>query len=562
VNQPSPAIVAQAAVRRFPRIPLLLLCVAYVFAGYVGRDAWKSADMTALGYMAELAAGGADWFYPTLLGRPTDSPVLLPYWIGAWALALTPQWMSPDFVVRIPFGILLALAMVSTWYGTYYLARNPQAQPVAFAFGGEASPTDYARTIADGAVLALIASLGLAHLSHETTPAVAQLAFAALYYFAISTLPYHRHLAAVAAMLGLTGLALSGAPMLATLIGLGSAALHSSDRHSRSTGRGPADTLYLLVLTAGVSILATSLDLWRWKIEWPASTLAAWNGYAQLLVWFTWPAWPLTLVTVWHWRRHLFNRHISRHLAWPGGFALAITIATLMSSTPDRTLLLALPALATLAAFALPTLKRQVASLIDWFTLLFFSSCGLTIWVVWIAMETGYPQQPAANVARLVPGFVPSFSLIAFVVALLATAAWAWLVRWRVGRHRAAIWKSLVLPAGGAALCWLLLMTLWMPLLNFTQSYSALVQKALKVVGPKQCVEVSGLGQGAVAAFQFYGKLDLKPMQRNPVCQWLMVEPGPDMGIPKQVDGSKWAVDTLLSHKAGDEESVLLLRKR
>ena len=43
-------------------------------------------------------------------------------------------------------------------------------QPVAFAFGGEASPLDYARAIADAALLALIASLGLLQLGHETTP--------------------------------------------------------------------------------------------------------------------------------------------------------------------------------------------------------------------------------------------------------------------------------------------------------------------------------------------------------------------------------------------------------
>ena len=39
---------------------------------------------------------------------------------------------------------------------------------------------------------------------------------------------------------------------------------------------------------------------------------------------------------------------------------------------------------------------------------------------------------------------------------LAGTLAWLWLVRWRTGRHRHALWKSLVLPAGGVALCWLL----------------------------------------------------------------------------------------------------------
>ena len=85
-----------------------------------------------------------------------------------------------------PSCLLLALTLVATWYGVYYLARSPQAQPVAFAFGGEASPTDYARAMADGGLLALIASLGLAQLSHETTPALAQLGFTALTFYAMA----------------------------------------------------------------------------------------------------------------------------------------------------------------------------------------------------------------------------------------------------------------------------------------------------------------------------------------------------------------------------------------
>jgi hypothetical protein len=92
----------------------------------------------------------------------------------AWCLgdAIGAQLDTTDFAARIPFGVMLTLTMLATWYGTYYLARNPKAQPVAFAFGGEASPTDYARAMADGGLLAFIACLGLAQLSHETTPAL------------------------------------------------------------------------------------------------------------------------------------------------------------------------------------------------------------------------------------------------------------------------------------------------------------------------------------------------------------------------------------------------------
>ena len=45
VNQPTPAIVAQHAVRRLPRLALILLCAAYVLPGFWGRAPWKSNDI-------------------------------------------------------------------------------------------------------------------------------------------------------------------------------------------------------------------------------------------------------------------------------------------------------------------------------------------------------------------------------------------------------------------------------------------------------------------------------------------------------------------------------------
>jgi hypothetical protein len=164
-------------------------------------------------------------------------------------------------------------------------------------------------------------------------------------------------------------------------------------------------------------------------------------------------------------------------------------------------------------------------------------------------------------VVRLAPGFEASFSLFTCTIAVAATLAWAWLVKWRVGRHPAAIWKSLVLPAGGAALSWLLLMTLWMPLLNYAQSYNELVRRTSLQLAPG-CVETLGLGQGQIAAFQFYGKLQLKPLQSNPSCPWLLVEPLSDMSAPPGVDTLAWALQGVIEHPANRGESVLLYKQK
>ncbi len=564
MNPTNPAIVAQAAARRLPRGALLLFCLAYMLPGFIGRDAWKSADASALGFMAELAHGSSAWLHPTLIGMPSENPTLLAYWLGAWALQWAPAWIAPDFAARIPFLFLLALAMAGTWYGTYYLARSPRAQPVVFAFGGEASPKDYARAIGDAGLLALIASLGLAQLSHETTPALAQTAFTALVFYALSALPYRPVIATVAMAFGLIGLSLSGAPTLSAVFGIGGLLIHLMDRKDADQ-KAPVTALtsWTIALAIALAIgLAHQLDLLRWKVEWPVEKLAYWSGLGQLLLWFTWPAGPLALWTLWRWRKQILSRHISRHLAVPIWMLAATLAATLTSNASDRTLMLALPALAALAAFALPTLQRQVAALIDWFTLLFFSSCAMVVWVVWLAMQTGYPSQPAANVARLAPGFEAEFSTLGFGLALVATGVWAWLVKWRVGRHRAAIWKSLVLPAGGAALCWLLLMTLWLPLLNYAQSYNAMVKRAAAQINPAGCVESLGLSEGKIAALQFYGNLEMRFAKDIPACPWLIAEPGDNMSAPDSLDEKQWILLAPIRHPTDGNESVLIFRRR
>src|SRR6218665_1982897 len=94
---------------------------------------------------------------------------------GPGRCILRPRGYPPDGRRGVPFAAVLVVTLLATWYGTYYLARSPGAQPVAFAFGGEANPPDYARAMADGALLALIACLGLAQLSHEMSSHLAQL---------------------------------------------------------------------------------------------------------------------------------------------------------------------------------------------------------------------------------------------------------------------------------------------------------------------------------------------------------------------------------------------------
>ena len=511
MTSPKPALVTLRGARRLPRVPLLLLCAAYLLPGLVGRDPWRNADMTAFGQMVAIAEGRTSWWAPMLGGVPADT-ALLPHWLGAAFIALGQGWSDPALAARLPFALLLALTLALTWYTTFHLARTDAAQPVPFAFGGEAQPIDYARAVADGAVLALMATLGLLQLGHETTPELGQLCAMALYTYALAAAPYRVLLSRLAVLAALPLLAGSGAPSMALAAGLGGLVACAMSRYAQVR----SFTLWVAMAMAGAAVLAMLLGAWRWRAHGLAPADVA--PIARQWLWFLWPTWPLALWTLWRWRRQLSHRHLSVPL-----IAVIVALGANIAMTgSDRALLLGLPGMAVLAAFALPTLKRSAAAAIDWFSMCFFTACAITIWVVYASLQTDVPAKPAANVARLAPGFVGQFSVLAWVLALAGTLAWVWLVRWRTGRNREALWKSLVLPASGVALCWLLLMTLWLPLLDYARSPRPWVQRVATMVPPEACIAGATLAPATVAALEHFGRwrVDAGDAAADGPCDW------------------------------------------
>ncbi len=539
------------AAQRLPRLALLLLCIAYVVPGVFGRDPWRNADLTAYGYMASIAQGHSPWWAPTLGGLPPADAALLPYWIGAAAIRALGPWLDPALAARLPFALLLVLALAMTWYTTYHLARTEAAQPLPFAFGGEADPVDYARAIADGALLALMASLGLLMLGHETTPELCQLASITVYLYALAAGPFRPRLAPVAALLSLPALAASGAPAVATLAGIAGTWISAQSSYPLARRL----TLFLGAGTLGAIATASALGAWQMRIA-PPDSGSDLKTLAQLLAWFTWPTLPLAAWTVWRWRLHWRKRHVSIPLA----LALVAMVASVAMGGVDRTLMLALPSLAVLAAFTLPTLQRSSGAAIDWFSVFFFSISAAAGWLFYVAMHTGVPAKPAASLMRQVPGFVPQFSAPELALAALGTAAWVWLVFWRTGRHRHPLWKSMVLPAAGVAVCWLLAMTLLLPALDYARSDRVLVQRLGPYLSRQDCVAMPGASRAQVSAVAQLGgyRVDATtPMTRSTCGQWLRQE---RVGSPR-TPPSGWTIVAEVRRPTDRTEAMVVYRR-
>jgi len=142
-------------------------------------------------------------------------------------------------------------------------------------------------------------------------------------------------------------------------------------------------------------------------------------------------------------------------------------------------------------------------------------------------------------------------------------------VQWRVGRHRSAIWKSLVLPAGGTALSWLLLMTLGLPAADYARSYVPMVRNVSQEIRAQTppdsepaCVEFENLNRGQIAAFQYHGQLRLIPAKDSEQCPWLLVDATTARPPRASLNLSPWSLRLNVRRRDDNSENIRLYQRK
>jgi 4-amino-4-deoxy-L-arabinose transferase-like glycosyltransferase len=513
-----PVRLPAAATRTLPRWALFALGLLYILPGLLGREPWKNDDAASFGIMWTMAHGTwQDWLWPNIAGLSTPEEGPLAFWLGALGIKLF-GWAIGDVLgARVATMGVFLLGVLSLWYTTFNLGRRPEAQPLRLAFGGQPEPDDFGRTLADAAVLIFLGCLGLLVHSHETTSEPLQAALLALTLYRsvrYMELPSLRNAALIGMALGLMTLA-RGWVVPAFLVG----ALFACTRFlALPAGRSLRQLLLAVAVAGAVTLLwvAPVLALQPYG-QPPLAAWLAWN-LAQLSlshmdslriflrvgVWFFWPAWPFALWAVWAWRRQSNLLHI----VVPTTFVSVATILVLLHPNAEQgQLLMLLPPLAIMAAFGLLTMKRGAINAIDWFSVMVLTLGAGVLWLFYYAQLTGWPKQPAHNVLKLIPGFQPELNWLALLVGLCATAGWFALVHWRIARRPAVLWRAVVLSSGGLILIWILLMTLFLPNVNYSKSYASVARQAAAALpAGTTCIE-SNVGPAQRASFAYFGQL-------------------------------------------------------
>ncbi|MFA9219291.1 MAG: ArnT family glycosyltransferase, partial [Sphingomonadaceae bacterium] len=513
-----PVRLPAAATLALPRWALFALGLLYILPGLIGREPWKNDDAASFGIMWTMAQGGwQDWLLPNVAGllMPDEGP--LAFWLGALGIKLFGWLLGDVLAARVGTIAIFLLGVLSLWYATFNLGRRQDAQPLRLAFGGQPAPNDFGRTLADAAALIYLGCLGLLLHSHETTSEALQVALTALLlYRAVRYMegPSLRNAALAGMALGLLTLNRGWVtPALLTL-----ALLVCTRFLEYPLGRSLRDLGVALLV--GAAIAAIWLLPAEWLLPYGQSPLAAWQlwnlsqiggpdvqslrYFLRVGLWFFWPAWPFAGWAVWAWRR---QRHVL-HIVVPLTFVTMGALLALCHPNPEQgQLLVLLPPLAIMAAFGLLTMKRGAINAIDWFSVMVLTLGAAVIWIFWFAKLTGWPAKAAKNALKLMPGFQPELGLLAFIVAGAATCGWIALVHWRISRQPAVLWRAVVLSSGGLILIWILLMTLFLPDMNYSKSYASVaLQIAAHLPQGGGCI-ATNVEPAQRASFAFYGGL-------------------------------------------------------
>ena len=513
----------------------------YVLAGLFGRDPWKGEDAIHIGTAWHMLSHN-DWLSPDLAGRAFNEPPL--YY---WSAALTGKlfgWLLPMHeAIRLASGLWVALALMGLYYAgrEYYGQDNAAASPMLLA-----------------------GCMGLLFHAHDAQPMLIALA---AYTGGLGAL------AAIGRKPRLTGI-FYGLAVAACLLGSGIAPTIPLLAIAPvacwlSTDRPKAFQTMAIGLALAASLIApwplmlgasepARLSSWIAAEITPLQTEYSLQGasrFISMLPWFAFPVLPLAGWTLWVRRKTL----LAPQQLLPFVFFCMIFLMLPLAYRPGEIpALLLLPPLALLATPGALALKRGAANAFDWFAMMTLSLCVGIIWLAWTAMALGLPEKLAKRIVVLRPGFTGHFELTAFIIGLLATVWWVWLI-FTAPRSP---YRSLTHWTLGFTTLWLLATSLIMPWFDYGKSYRPVAQAVAKTLPDSStCLAERGLTDTQRASLAYF--VGIEPVEAESSigkkCNWVLVtgDTKPELAAPE----GKWRL-AWEGSRPGDRREKFRLYKR
>lgn len=549
----TPIKVSQEAAAKLPRWGLITLLAVFTLSGFFATDLWTPRDIDSFGAAWLTASGaGSTWLLPHLGNQVLASTGPLTLWVTAIFLqtlgSLGLGWLSDVACLRLASSFWFTVSVTALWFSAFRLAMLPEAKPMAFAFGGEAKPKDFARSMADSAVMLLIATFGIITRQHEAVPDSALIAIAALNLLSLTIAIRHPARGSL-----LCALSVSLAVLACTLFAGVWLLIQSLIVLATLPSAARVRDVRLIILVLG-SILGSLLwpaVAWysdpqlaqSWFSDWAITQVdhfgpagaSTYLWFAKHSLWFLLPLWPLMVAGLVGWKFRLAQSFLFVPLVVTLVTFLGVVFSSKQSA--DSVFLACLPALSVFAAFSLLVLRRGWENILDWFGITIFSLGALTVWLYWIAWFTGLPPKMHQSIVHLAPNALPAFDW-GFVCAILVSLAWIALLVWRITHRPVIVWRGPWINAMGITVVSIVALGLFHTATNDYRSLQPTVQKLDTLLTEsgwqsQDCVRASQFSPEQIGVFRFYSQGPLTKLTNKASCRWtLLRENSPNSTLP------------------------------
>ncbi|MCD8339948.1 MAG: hypothetical protein LUC43_07115 [Burkholderiales bacterium] len=539
----SPAVVTAAEAKELPRVLLIGLLVAFILPQLFSSELWSGAEMSSFGVAWTMVTGNfADWLLPNIAGTPVPDFGPLTAWVSAIAISTLGKIFTPVIAYHLTSGIWYAIITASIWYAAYRLAKRDEAQPVSFAFGGEATRKDYGRLVADLAVLITISTYGLVEPLHEPIPNTALLALSALCFYGVVLSLEDVKKGSITA-----GISIGASALTATL---GAAAWFTCAAWC-AIFFTPGNTSRTKRAAMTLSVAMVTMLLWplisflfypsrsaEWFSQWVLESTREFSPlhfseYPWLLkniAWITFPAWPFALWGIYAWRGSLKDATVAVPLSY---LSVALFSVLFTGLEPRSTIFCSIPSLVVLAAFGIVSTRKSRENLFDLYSGVVVSISLVVAWIYYFAWTTGIFEKMAYSLIRLAPAVKPGTSYLLLLLALVLTILWGFVVYWRLHKHPVFAWRGVFLSATGTTLAIIVIMCLFGSLIYGAKSMDKIatsIKGTLSFVGQYDCVEGDDLSQSDRAAFQYLA--GVKFGLPNQQCEYTLIDVPSDRVSP------------------------------
>lgn len=523
--KPSPLNVTQEAAHKMPRYLLLALLSVFILSGLFGRDLWSGSESRLLAEVLSVDfSDPSGWLFPFASGEVIVEQGPLPGWVGGIFAALFGGILGEIRAMRLSSILWFAISTSCIWYGTWFLARRREAQPIEQAFGRQAQYRDFGRLIADTATLFFISLFGIVVKQHEAVFEMAELAFACAAFFGCCwalTRPYWGS--------ALAGFA-CGATILCSSLLMGATVL-AACLMSHILVRGIGDTGRKILTTVGAAF--ATFSLWPLSAYLLAGVVAGdyFNLWAQRqiqivgffdpqeilwfvkhFIWYLCPVWPFAFRALWVWRRSLTLTHIALPVsfccAWLVGFVLSSDVAA------ETLLSVMIAPMCVLAAFGLMACDRSTKSMLELFSVAIFTMALAGIWAYFAAWTFGVPPKMHWSILRLTADESVSHAHWAAVItAAVLLAFWLYLCVRRMMRRPIRFWTGPWLSASGITVLWISVVCLFGPVIDSNRTYANIAHemagelRTMKFVPGVDCVKAPSLSLGERAAIEWHSTI-------------------------------------------------------